>query len=61
LSGFLTSNSSISLQSTSIQLGRTVVDSSKSITGVSEVLTIALISFGTGTKVATLLGWSELI
>jgi hypothetical protein len=61
LSGFLATHSTISLQSTSIQLGRTVVDTSKSITGVSDVLTLALTSFGNNTKVATLLGWSELI
>jgi hypothetical protein len=61
LSGFLTSNSSISLSSTSLQLGRTVVDTSKSITGVSDVITLALTSFGANTKVATLLGWTELI
>jgi hypothetical protein len=61
LSGFVASHSTISLQSTSIQLGRTVVDTSKSITGISDVLTLALTSFGNNTKVATLLGWSELI
>jgi hypothetical protein len=61
LSGFLSSHSTISLDSTSIQLGRTVLDSSKSISGVSDVLTIALTPFGTGAKVATILGWSELI
>jgi hypothetical protein len=61
LSGFLTSNSSISLAPTSLQLGRTVVDTSKSIPGVSDVITLALTSFGANTKVATLLGWTELI
>lgn len=61
LSGFLSSGNTISLNGTSIQLGRTVVDVSKSITSVSDVLTIALTSFGTSTKVASLLGWTELI
>lgn len=60
-SGFITSGNTISLNGSNIQLGRTVVDASKSITGVSDVLTMSIVSFGTTTKIASLLGWSELI
>lgn len=63
LSGFVdSSNSVINLDSDlKLLLGRTVVDSSKSITGISDVLTIAVTSFSANTKIATLLGWTELI
>lgn len=60
-SGFISSGNTVSLNGSNIQLGRTVVDSTRSITGVSDVLTMCVISFGTTTKIASLLGWSELI
>lgn len=61
ISGFISSGNTISLTNSNIQLGRTLVDASRSITGVSDVLTLAITSFGTSTKIASLLGWSELI
>ena len=39
----------------------THVDASRSISGISDVLTLAITSFGNSTKIASLLGWSELI
>jgi hypothetical protein len=62
-SGFVSSsNAVISLDSDlKIQLGRTVDDSTRSITGTSDILTIAVTSFTATKKIATLLGWSEII
>ncbi len=62
-SGFVSSsNAVISLDNDlKIQLGRTVVDSTRSITGTSDVLTVAVASFTATKKIATLLGWSEII
>ena len=61
LSGFISSGQAISVNGQSIQLGRTVVDAARSITGTSDVITLAIASFGQNSKVASLLGWSELI
>lgn len=61
LSGFLTNGQTITTSDLNIQLGRTVNDTARSITGTSDVLTLALTSFSPSSKVASLLGWSELI
>jgi hypothetical protein len=60
-SGFISAGNTISLNSINIQLGRTLSDSTRSIVGTSDVLTMALTGFSNSVKVATLLGWSELI
>jgi hypothetical protein len=61
LSGFISSGNVVSLGNANIQLGRTLSDSVRSIVGVSDVLTVAVAAFSNSTKVASLLGWSELI
>lgn len=61
LSGFLTNGQTITTSDLNIQLGRTVHDTARSITGTSDVLTLAVTSFNANSKVASLLGWSELI
>ena len=61
LSGFLTNGQTITTSDLNIQLGRTVNDTARSTTGTSDVLTLALTSFSPSSKVASLLGWSELI
>lgn len=61
LSGFLASGQTLNLNSFTIQLGRTVNDTARSITGTSDILTLSIASFGQNSKVASLLGWSELI
>ena len=61
LSGFLTNGQTITTSNLNIQLGRTVADSTRSISGTSDVITLVVTSFNANSKVATLLGWSELI
>lgn len=61
LSGFLTNGQTITTSNLNIQLGRTVADSTRSISGTTDVITLVVTSFNANSKVATLLGWSELI
>ena len=61
LSGFISAGNTISLNSTNIEIGRSVVDDTRSIVGTSDVLTMTLAGFSNSIKVASLLGWSELV
>lgn len=61
LSGFITNGQIINLIGTNIQLGRTINDTARSITGTSDILTLVVTSFSPSSKIASLIGWSELI
>jgi hypothetical protein len=61
LSGFISSGNTVILSGTNIQIGRTLSDVTRSITGQSDVLTMAVTAFSNSSKIASLLGWSELI